>query len=493
MNKVLIKNSTLTNIAEAIRGHDQSNTPLMKPSEMPEYIANIDTEKVTIDGNKVKENLDLFVYQDTMEFVLPFTEDNAPDILPGIVREPHTNYFSYSSEDILPFLPGSTNLTLTSSTEIAFKYPPFTITNIKGEDTKIALPTITIPSTSEFPINNNIENMAQYFIIQNHLYDFYLIVLRTYAKGGYWGTEGNGYMTIFKLVLDTTNYNNSYWEQKCHEVRLFPSNGSSSGGRPRIPQEPRQFLYINDDEAIIYGISGQTSKFGNTGVYIFNFKKNSYKFVDTSSIFGNNFSGSTSEGFVAKIQDKIYLYQTDENISKCIEIDANTYKITNSMDAPSFYTTNKNLVTIGVFMHNNKVYFNGIKNSNYYLYEFIPSTWDVIKIIEINDITDTCLFANRNPRYICNSEFYYHFDLHKFEFLGPYYLPTISEIPKEFIFLDPNANEVSQDVRYFFLPQYNCLLTYSEAFLSGWGYYLYKAYIRRLDNKPLAYTTLAIK
>lgn len=61
MSKVLIKNSTLTNIAEAIRDHGQGNTSLMKPSEMPEYIANIDAEKVTVDGVKVNEKLDLSI------------------------------------------------------------------------------------------------------------------------------------------------------------------------------------------------------------------------------------------------------------------------------------------------------------------------------------------------------------------------------------------------------------------------------------------------
>ena len=34
----------------------------MLPSEMPTHILNIDTEKTTVNGEKVKEKLDLFTY-----------------------------------------------------------------------------------------------------------------------------------------------------------------------------------------------------------------------------------------------------------------------------------------------------------------------------------------------------------------------------------------------------------------------------------------------
>ena len=60
MNKVLIKKETLSNIANAIR--DKLNDPyvsLMNPSMMSELISNIDTEKVTIDGEKVREEIGL--------------------------------------------------------------------------------------------------------------------------------------------------------------------------------------------------------------------------------------------------------------------------------------------------------------------------------------------------------------------------------------------------------------------------------------------------
>lgn len=48
-------------------------------------------EKVTINGFKATENLDLFVHQHTMDFTLT---ENMPSIF-------SKNYFSYLSEDII--------------------------------------------------------------------------------------------------------------------------------------------------------------------------------------------------------------------------------------------------------------------------------------------------------------------------------------------------------------------------------------------------------
>ena len=64
------------------------------------------------------------------------------------------------------------------------------------------------------------------------------------------------------------------------------------------------------------------------------------------------------------------------------------------------------------------------------------------------------------PLYVHDSEFYYHFNLEEFRFLGPYYLPTIPEIPQEWKYLEVSTDNISYSTRYFFLPQYNYLLVY---------------------------------
>ena len=437
-------------------------------------------EKVTIDGFKATENLDLFVHQHTMDFILT---ENMPSIF-------SKNYFSYLSEDIITQGLSSLSSTMTSA-QITFS-TTFNITDTNGTVVKIPLPKVTIPSTSEYPTGSGRSNSKQCWIVQNHLQDFYLIVFRSYKKNinSTKKKYGNGYMTIFKLMLDTTNYSNSYWVEKCNEIRFFASD--SVYAAPGFPNQSTQSIYIDDNEAILFGYSGKSSIYYDTGVYIFNFNEKTCTFVDTSSIFTDDFHGGISNGFVTKIQDKIYLYQT-ESVSKCVEIDANTHTIIKSMNAPSFYTTNTTLVHKGVFIHNNKLYFNGTQNGTYYLYEFVPSTWDTIKLIEINDTATSCLLTNKMPLYVYNSEFYYHFNLEEFRFLGPYYLPTIPEIPQEWKYLEVSTNNISYSTRYFFLPQYNYLLVYQRAdyYYDGVDLLLYKVYIRRLDNKPLTYTILS--
>lgn len=498
-NKVLINNSTLMGIADSIR--DQLNTTeTMRPSDMPGFINRIDAEKVTIDGEKVTESLDLFVHQHTMDFT---PTENMPSIFSkhyifsSTIDTYNSSRFSYLSEDIITGEHGTSliNYPLSStmtSTQITVS-TTFNITDTNGTEVKIPLPKVTIPSTSEYPTNSSAKNSKHCWIVQNHLQDFYLIVCRFYMKNinSTKHVYGNGYMTIFKLMLDTTNYSNSYWVEKCNEIRFFASD--SAYGSPDFPNQYNQSIYIDDNEAILFGSSGKTSSYFDTGVYIFNFNEKTCTFVDTSSIFGNYFHSNISDGFVTKIQDKIYLYQTEENVSKCVEIDANTYTIIKSINAPSFYTTNTDLVCQGVFMHNNKLYFNGTQNGVYYLYEFVPSTWDTIKLVEIDNTASSCLLTNKMPLYVYNSEFYYHFNLEEFRFLGPYYLPTIPEIPQEWKCLleGVNVDDISYSTRYFFLPQYNYLLVYQRTvydYNGGTSYLsLYKVYIRRLDNKPLTY------
>jgi hypothetical protein len=118
-------------------------------------------------------------------------------------------------------------------------------------------------------------------------------------------------------------------------------------------------IYIDDNEAILFGYSGKTTLFGDTCLYLFNFNNNSYTNIDTTSIFGTYFHGGISDGFIAKIQNTIYFYQTENNVSKCIEIDANTNTIINSKNASEFYINNLNLIQTN-FIYNNKLYFNGI-------------------------------------------------------------------------------------------------------------------------------------
>lgn len=106
-------------------------------------------------------------------------------------------------------------------------------------------------------------------------------------------------MTIFKLMLDTTNYSNSYWVEKCNEIRFFTSDSVYSS--PGFPNQSTQSIYIDDDEAILFGSSGKSSIYYDTGVYIFNFNEKTCTFVDTSSIFTDDFHSGISDGFVTKI------------------------------------------------------------------------------------------------------------------------------------------------------------------------------------------------
>lgn len=450
-------------------------------------------EKVTIDGNKVIENLNLFTDQYTKDLVIK----NIPININSISSD---GRFSYVSESViaLPRLYYNSEVSITS-TQITFS-KPLKIVNTNDELITITLPTINIPSTSEYPTGSNAGNGACGAIIQNHLQDYYLICLRSYTKNKNSTTKKycNGYVTIFKLNLDD-NYNAS-WTQKCHEVRLFetdsvysdPAFASINFFNKGIDSS----IYIDDNEAIVFGYSGNTTIYGDTCLYHIKFDDNSCITIDTTSIFGTDFHGGTSDGFIAKIQNIIYFFQTGSNISKCIEIDANTNTIINSKNASEFYINNLNLIQSN-FIYNNKLYFNDIQQSTYYLYEFIPSTWEIEKIIEISNIQSSNFLLNHIPLYLCTSEFYYHFNLENISFLGPYHLPEIPEIPKELEYLkeELDTNNIYYGMRYFFRPQYNYLLTYQKTIAytnNGSEISLHKVYIRFLDNKPLVYTALQL-
>ena len=95
---------------------------------------------------------------------------------------------------------------------------------------------------------------------------------------------------------------------------------------------------------------------------------------------------------------------------------------------------------------------------------------------------------NYVPRYVkSDTQIWYFNPNNHLEIMGPYMLPELIDLP-----LYGGLSVSSIEKRYYFLPDQEYILTYVETTLidsNDNNRYDYRVYIRRLDNKPLIYTT----
>lgn len=206
MSKVLVENSTLYDIANAIRAQSQDYSDML-PSEMSSRIFDIDTEKVYIDNIPAQEELYLYGFQNQVTLDI-----NAP-------TEP--NGYTYEGElyDGTKLYMKTTLTRVTDGSSSSSSGCTGTVLVVKpnGTQLSIAIPTYTIPSTrSETGTSPDYYTYNCYLICQFDN-DVYLRIEREYTdiRGTNTLDHSSVYSSIYKLNI---GYSSLFWFTKVIEL-----------------------------------------------------------------------------------------------------------------------------------------------------------------------------------------------------------------------------------------------------------------------------------
>ena len=449
-------------------------------------------EKVTIDGNKVTEKMSLYTYAHTMDFKLDKKPTNLKfphkdGIIEGFASEHGLALLPDESVLEYPYVPANMGTTYGSSNP---KETNFTkIFNVyKKDGTRFATrtPNYTIPTTSQNGKESYNQVSWKSIVVSNHLGDIYIIIQRTFTqdKNSTTWRYGQSYISVWKLNITSTEIS---WTQKCLEIPLTDTD--SPKGPPSGVYDSTKLIYIDDNDLIMYG--NRANGYGSC-IYILPFGETAFYNVPIEDLSGSY--GPIDGGFVTKLNNTIYYYfiNYDDEI-KAGEIDYDTKSITKTLvPTTEFQNIINNCQKTG-FIENNKLYFTELNysNSTFTIYEFNPVDWNFIAKTVVNGVDDYQLFMNQVPQYIkSDTQIWYFNPNNHLEAMGPYMLPELIDYS---LGDDFRTDYILK--RYYFLPNQGYILTYVETCLySPWDevtlfQYDYRVYIRRLDNKPLIYTT----
>lgn len=438
-------------------------------------------EKVTIDDYKVTEKMNLYTYSHTMDFKL----DTAPTNL----KFPSKNGSSLAllpDESVLeyPSSPGNMGYTYGSSNPTVTKFTSkFNLYKKDGTKLTINTPNYTIPSTSQNGTSSANRVEWNSITVQNHLGDVYIIIEREFMQNRNSSSYkyGQSYVSVWKLNITSTEMS---WTQKCLEIPLTDTDAPK--GPPNGNYQSDRLIYIDDNNLIMYGTR---ASWYDPCVYMLRFGETIFSNVPIGSI--SNLWWNFGKGsFTTKLNNTIYCYLTEEDVTKAWEIDYNTKTIIQTLTPTAeFQTIAANGDKTG-FVKNNKLYFTYLNTTNsiFTMYEFNPTNWSFTTKTTVNGINNYQLFMNHVPRYVSSDTQIQYFNPNNhLETMGPYMLPELIDQSQDGLTVD------SIQKRYYFLPTQGYILTYVQTALEDYNYnyhYDYRVYIRRLDNKPLIYTTL---
>lgn len=295
MSKVLINNSTLMNIADSIRAQLNSNES-MKPSDMPGFINQIDTEKVTIDDYKVTGNLDLYSFwkQIVLDIETPPTTTTVP------------SGYSYKGKlyDGSKLYMKTTLTTVKDGSSSSSAGCTGTVLLIKPDGTQlsVAIPTYTIPSRSETGSSPDLYIYGCYLTFSPDG-NIYLRLQRKFENNTNSSTvHVTYYQSIYKLNISSSSLS---WTNKVIEVTLGINMYEGS-------------QYIIEDNYIYVAGSSASDSFTRY-IYGYKYGDTSYKLqkVSTNSIRQNSV-GNNSTIFVRKNTNTyIYFFGPYSNHTLC--------------------------------------------------------------------------------------------------------------------------------------------------------------------------------
>lgn len=351
MNKVLVKESTLENIADAIR--DKYNSYFqMLPSEMPELIDWIDTEKVTIDGQTATEKMNLYgVYNQVV------LDINAPTSPSGYTYQGKLYDGSklYMKTTLTTVKDGSSSSSAGCTGTVLLIKP-------NGTQLSVAIPTYTIPSRSETGSSPDSYTYSceLYLSPDNHVY---LRLQRKFEdiRGSYTHDHSTYYQSIYKLNIYSSSLS---WTNKVIEVTLGADKSASSD---YIIEDNYMYVCSGGFTRYIYGY-----KFGDT---TYTFQKLSTNSIDYSSI-----GGSDTKIFVRKGTNTYIYFWSDSSTT----LTNNWIAVTRNSDGT--YTSSSGTASLSKYhksykaftLLNNEVYVQTLGYGDY-------SGYDGLHIYKLND------------------------------------------------------------------------------------------------------------
>lgn len=465
-------------------------------------------EKVSIDGEKVKNKLNLETYKYTLtlptqhydDVMCPTPEGTSPSLLVDgkTVIQYKTVSNSYTSGSIPTSISSSQVYTLSQydilKDEIVFKK------NIK-------FPNFEIPNTSINIADYNYMSEFKSIIIQNEQGNIYLITERQHHnRNSTKNRQAHTYITIHRL-----NLIDEIWEQMCLEIPLYSEEQtewygsiitedlSHSGDSDALRKyKYNNFIYINNEEIALFGHDPNY----NVCIYHYKFNNNQTEFNKyITNLYWFNYNHNT--GFLTKINNKYYCY-CNNNYDKFayLTIGVNNNQII--YNTPSNFPTQQFAKKFSnIFLLQNKLYFNYIDNTNfqYYLFEFNPNAWDFVErqVITSDNLLSLQCCINGMPQYLLSNNTSWWFDKDNRKFLIECQLPEYpltfsTDVTSCYIPIGPDIY-----VRHFYLPENNYIATHCYIFAlidtSVDKAYTapimeYSRHFRRLDNQPISYLSI---
>ena len=376
MSKVLIENSTLANIAEAIRNKSENNSQML-PSEMPEHILNIDTGKVTIDGEKVTEKMELYSYFDT------YREYSETKMVNSYLES--SSYNILNNKDILKISQDTKN-----------KVRTYTFSYIDKN-------TDTIIKTGSFQFDySNYNTIELTEIYQDDAEIVWFIIM--YKKS----SDAYRYFAVYQLELNNDTINII---QKCKDVQTLYSQMSGSYGVSGKPifgfLVDSTGLYVAERELLWTGYNSSTVGGTNCTITNFNFNNNNnntkvLQAISTPQTYQINDSFYDSSRFT-KINNSYYLFYRAGQANQ-YGVDS-FIKITQDSNN-NFIEERKTLILdvgsiIKFFTYNNTIYsWYSNNKQGAVIYKLINDIqWEMVETIQTSNYTYLSykILASRQP------------------------------------------------------------------------------------------------
>lgn len=338
MNKVLVKESTLANIAEAIRKKNKSDLQML-PSEMPNYIEFIDTEKVTINGIKAEENLDLVSYSNTIEEV--YTSRLLPTSL-GTKYILNDGNLLYLKNNSSPF--------------------SVTLSYVHCSDLEHVSSTITIEGDKSGTYSSVLH--------QNSDNKIWLEIRRRYNKTTY-------YFSVYEITIDNTT-NKLSFTNKCLNIQACYSGGNENDDGIEGTIVDSTGIYAVEREK-----ADNSANFSIT-TYQFGTSNSSMKKIGNSFAYGNYDHWMNNKAF-CKVGSTYYFFYR-KNYSDGSGYDSYCSVTRNSSN--SFSKSGGALSVIKLFssLYEYNGYLYGIDASRN-IYQYGSNTWKLKNTLEVSNGT----------------------------------------------------------------------------------------------------------
>lgn len=384
MSKVLIENSTLINIAEAIRNKSENNSQML-PSEMPEHILNIDTEKVTIDDSKVTEKMNLYGFRNQV-----ILDVNAPPSEPsgyGYQGALYDGSKLYMKTTLTIIKDGSTNSSAGCTGTVLLIKP-------NGTQLSVAIPTYTIPT----------ERSETGTDPDTYQYSCYL----------YPSPDGNIYLRLQRRFTDwrsSSSIDHETYYQSIYKLNIYSSSLTWTTKAIEIKLESVKNIVRSDDFVIennyIYAGSGGNTRY----IYGYKFGDTSYTFqrISTNSIYYSSYGGGDPTIFARKgTNTYIYFWTNNHNTvaDKWISITRNSDGTYSEASGTAYLSGNHKRDKM--FMLNGEIYIQmlgdkGYEGLQYYKLNSDNSAWEIaidFSTIATDYTTDITYYINGSPEQI---------------------------------------------------------------------------------------------